>query len=92
MKKYVGCKEKNSIFALAKGSLAQLVQSTCLTSKGSLVRAQQFPQNPMCHTRCVGFFLSFAIPVEIISVFCYVPLFVYIPLICIIVLKKHPEA
>ena len=48
MKKYVGCKEKNSIFALAKGSLAQLVQSTCLTSKGSLVRAQQFPQHPMC--------------------------------------------
>ena len=36
-------------------------------------------------------FLSFAIPIEIISVFCYVLLFVYIPLICIIVLKKHPE-
>ena len=27
------------------GSLAQLVQSTCLTSRGSLVRIQQFPQN-----------------------------------------------
>jgi hypothetical protein len=26
-----------------KGSLAQLVQSICLTSRGSLVRAQQFP-------------------------------------------------
>gem|GEM_PF-3400900 len=25
------------------GSLAQLVQSTCLTSRGSLVRIQQFP-------------------------------------------------
>ncbi len=27
------------------GSLAQLVQSTCLTSRGSLVRTQQFPHN-----------------------------------------------
>ena len=64
MKKYVGCKEKNRIFALAKGSLAQLVQSTCLTSKGSLVRAQQFPQNPMCHTRCVGFFFLSPFPLR----------------------------
>ena len=29
-----------------KGSLAQLVQSICLTSRGSLVRTQQFPRNP----------------------------------------------
>ena len=90
MKKYVGCKEKNSIFALAKGSLAQLVQSTCLTSKGSLVRAQQFPQNPMCHTRCVGFFLSFAIPVEIISVFLLRPVVRIYPLDLHYCIKKTP--
>ena len=47
-KKCVERKEKMSIFAAAnrkiKGSLAQLVQSTCLTSRGSLVRIQQFPR------------------------------------------------
>ena len=32
--------EKKYIFAPQKGSLAQLVQSICLTSRGSLVRIQ----------------------------------------------------
>ena len=41
-----------------KGSLAQLVQSTCLTSRGSLVRIQQFPQQEI-HLR--GLFFCFQV-------------------------------
>ncbi len=40
------CFKKSCIFALLikKGSIAQLVQSTCLTSRGSQVRILLFPQ------------------------------------------------
>jgi hypothetical protein len=39
-----GEKKNSATFAVPKGSLAQLVQSICLTSRGSGVRTPQLPQ------------------------------------------------
>ena len=44
-----------------RGSLAQLVQSACLTSRRSLVRTQQFPPNVETSRCGVSIFLSFKI-------------------------------
>ena len=46
------------IFASVKGRLAQLVQSICLTSRGSAVRIRQRPpQNQGLTEKCESFFL-----------------------------------
>ncbi len=52
VKNFLSAKHHNPIFAVRKvtaslfsqGSLAQLVQSICLTSRGSAVRTRQLPQ------------------------------------------------
>ena len=46
-----------------KGRLAQLVQSICLTSRGSAVRIRQRPpKNEALHTMMQGFFVSVSFP------------------------------
>src|SRR4030095_7036989 len=49
-----------------KGSLAQLVQSICLTSRGSAVRSRQLPQNkrPVIRPFSFSYFLHFALRAE----------------------------
>ena len=45
------------------GRLAQLVQSICLTSRGSAVRIRQRPpKNEALHTMMQGFFVSVSFP------------------------------
>ena len=64
---YLEIKKQTCIFAvpnrkvvyLRKGSLAQLVQSTCLTSRGSLVRTQYLPRIPKVIS---GFFYLKVLP------------------------------
>ncbi len=43
---FFGSSKKAIIFAIAFGRVAQLVQSTCLTSRGSEVRLLSRPQKP----------------------------------------------
>ena len=65
---YFGVFSKSYIFAsLLKreciGRLAQLVQSICLTSRGSAVRIRQRPpKNEALHTMMQGFFVSVSFP------------------------------
>jgi DNA-3-methyladenine glycosylase I len=46
-----------SLHSHKKGSLAQLVQSICLTSRGSAVRTRQLPQNPVFFQTRQDFFM-----------------------------------
>ena len=59
IEKKFGQKPSNLIFALPikKGSLAQLVQSICLTSRGSAVRTRQLPHKRLFHKIETAFFL-----------------------------------
>ncbi len=55
--------ERIKLNELMKGRLAQLVQSICLTSRGSAVRIRQRPpKNEALHTMMQGFFVSVSFP------------------------------
>lgn len=56
------------------GSLAQLVQSACLTSRRSLVRTQQFPQKRSAVTLTFFIFTGFS------GVYCHLTIFLVMTL------------